>query len=296
MRVLGAVIKRTLVKFYDDQMTHHAAALTYYSLMSLFPAVLLGLSLLTLIGQYPETYNSIIGYLGDVIPDSALEPLDASLKAALRNKSSAVTGLAVSVVLTFYGTTGVLEAARRALNVVFEKDGGGRSFVRRKSIDVLLTIALMGLILTSMVMLFVGGSFAEDMLGFIGLGGTAADIWGVVRWPGALAVTMLVFAVIYYFVPDVEHRGFRWITPGAVAAVVIWLAASLGFSFYISSVADVGAIYGTFAGAIILVGWLWLTNVALLFGAELDAEIEREKELDEGVPMEETLDLPVKTG
>jgi membrane protein len=295
MRATGAVIKRALIAFYDDQMTHHAAALTYYSLMSLFPAVLLGLSLLTLIGQYPETYDSIIGYLSDVVPGSALEPLDASLEQALQNKSSAVTGLVVSVVLTFYGTTGVLEAARRALNVVFEKEGGGRSFLRRKSIDVLLTIALMGLILVSMVMLFVGGSFAEDMLGFIGLGETAADIWSVLRWPGALAVTMLVFAVIYYFVPDVEHRGFRWITPGAVAAVLIWLAASLGFSAYISSVADVGAIYGTFAGAIILVGWLWLTNVALLFGAELDAEIERQKELGEGVPMEETLDLPVKT-
>ena len=296
MRVTGAVIKRTLISFYDDQMTHHAAALTYYSLMSLFPAVLLGLSLLTLVGQYPETYDSIIGYLRGVVPESVIEPLDASLEQALRNKDSAVTGLVLSVALTFYGTTGVLEAARRALNVTFEKEGGGRSFVRRKSVDVLLTIALMGLILVSMVMLFVGGSFAEDMLGFIGLGETAAEVWSVARWPGALAVTMLVFAVIYYFVPDVEHRGFRWITPGAVVAVLIWLAASLGFSLYISSVADVGAIYGTFAGAIILVAWLWLTNVALLFGAELDAEIERQKQLDEGVPMEETLDLPVRSG
>ncbi len=200
------------------------------------------------------------------------------------------------MILTFYGTTGVLEAVRRALNVTFEKEGGGRSFVRRKSIDILLTIALMSLILASMVMLFVGGPFAEDMLGFVGLSENAADVWAVVRSPGALAVTMFVFAVIYYWVPDVEQRGFRWVTPGAIAAVLIWLAASLGFSVYISSVADVGAIYGTFAGAIILVAWLWLTHVALLFGAELDAEIEREKQLSEGVPLEETLDLPVKTG
>ena len=296
MRATGAVIKRALLAFYDDQMTHHAAALTYYSLMSLFPAILLGLSLLTLIGQYPETYDSIMGYLEDVVPESALEPLDASLEQALQNKSSAVTGLILSVILTFYGTTGVLEAARRALNVTFEKEGGGRSFVRRKSIDILLTIALMTLILASMVMLFVGGPFAEDMLGFVGLSETAADVWAVLRWPGALAVTMFVFAVIYYWVPDVEQRGFRWVTPGAIAAVLIWLAASLGFSVYISSVADVGAIYGTFAGAIILVAWLWLTHVAMLFGAELDAEIEREKQLGEGVPLEETLDLPVKTG
>jgi len=134
------------------------------------------------------------------------------------------------------------------------------------------------------------------MFGFLGLGPTAAEVWGIARWPGALAVTMLIFAVIYYVVPDVEHRGFRWVTPGAVVGVLIWLAASIGFSTYISQVANVGAIYGTFAGAIILVGWLWLTNVALLFGAELDAEIERQQQLGEGVPMDETLDLPVRTG
>ena len=295
MRSTWAVIKRTLVAFYDDQMTHHAAALTYYSLMSLFPAILLGLSLLALIGQYPATYDAIIGYLRDVVPESALAPINASLEQALRNKGSAITGLIVSVVLTFYGTTGVLEAARRALNVAFESDGG-RSFLRRKSIDIGLTIALMGLILTSAVMLFVGGGFARDMFGFIGLGPTGADIWSVIRWPGALTVTMFIFAVIYYVVPDVEQRGFRWVSPGAVAGVLIWLAASLGFSTYISQVANVGAIYGTFAGAIILVGWLWLTNVALLFGAELNAEIERQKELGEGVAMADTLDLPAKTG
>ena len=295
MRSTWAVIKRTLVAFYDDQMTHHAAALTYYSLMSLFPAILLGLSLLALIGQYPATYDAIIGYLRDVVPESALAPINASLEQALRNKGSAITGLIVSVVLTFYGTTGVLEAARRALNVAFESDGG-RSFLRRKSIDIGLTIALMGLILTSAVMLFVGGGFARDMFGFIGLGPTGADIWSVIRWPGALAVTMFIFAVIYYVVPDVEQRGFRWVSPGAVAGVLIWLAASLGFSTHISQVANVGAIYGTFAGAIILVGWLWLTNVALLFGAELNAEIERQKELGEGVAMADTLDLPAKTG
>ena len=107
---------------------------------------------------------------------------------------------------------------------------------------------------------------------------------------------MFIFAVIYYVVPDVKQRGFRWVSPGAIAGVLIWLGASFGFSTYISQVANVGAIYGTFAGAIILVAWLWLTNVALLFGAELNAEIERQKQLGEGVPMDETLDLPGRTG
>ena len=294
MRSALAVSKRTLVSFYNDQMTQHAAALTYYSLMSLFPATLLGLSLLGLLGQYPSTYNAIINYLRDVVPHSALVPLDSSLRQALQHKGSAVTAFAVSVALTLYGTTGVLEAARRALNVVFELEGGGRSFLRRKSTDIVFTFVLMGLVLASLIMLFVGGQFADDLFGFIGLGSTAAAIWNVARWPGALAVTMLIFALIYYVTPDVKQRAFRWVTPGAFVGVLIWLAASIGFSVYISQVANVGALYGAFAGAIVLVAWLWLTNVALLFGAELDAEIERHKELGEGVPESETLNLPTR--
>ncbi len=294
MRSAVAVIKRALVSFYDDQMTQHAAALTYYSLMSLFPATLLGLSLLGLLGEYPSTYNAIINYLRDVVPHSALVPLDSSLRQALQHKGSAVTAFAVSIALTLYGTTGVLEAARRALNVVFELEGGGRTFLRRKSTDIIFTFVLMGLVLASLIMLFIGGRFAGDLFGFIGLGPTAASIWSVARWPGTLAVTMLIFALIYYVTPDVKQRAFRWVTPGAFVGVLIWLAASVGFSAYISQVANVGALYGAFAGAIVLVAWLWLTNVALLFGAELDAEIERHKELGEGVPESETLNLPTR--
>ena len=294
MRSTGQVIKRTLVSFYDDQMTHHAAALTYYSLMSLFPATLLALSLLGLLGQYPSTYNAIIGYLRDVVPHSTLVPLDSSLRQALQHKGTAVTAFVFSTALTLYGTTGVLEAARRALNVVFEIDGGGRSFLRRKSTDIVFTFVLMGLVLASLIMLFVGGHFASDLFGFIGLGSTAASIWSIVRWPGALAVTMLIFALIYYVTPDVEQRAFRWVTPGAFVGVLIWLIASVGFSAYISDVANVGAFFGAFAAPIVLLGWLWLTNVALLFGAEVDAEIERQKELAEGVPEEQTLNLPTK--
>jgi membrane protein len=285
-------VGRSLRSFYDDQMTHHAAALTYYALMSLFPAVLVALSLLVLLGQYPQTYDAIVDYLRDVAPSSVVDPLDRSLRDALQRKGRAATALAISVVLALYGTTGALEAARRALNVVFELEGRGRSFVRRKTIDVLFTVVLMTLVLASLVMVFVGGRLAADLLGFAGLGDSAADVWAVARWPGAAAMAMLVFALIYYVTPDVKQRGFRWLTPGAVVAVLLWLAASLGFSAYVSNVADVGAFYGTFAGAILLVAWLWLTCVALLFGAELNAEIERERELSEGVPRGDTLNRP----
>jgi membrane protein len=274
-----AVVWRSLKSFYDDQMTQHAAALTYYALMSMFPVGLLALSLLVLLGQYPDTYDAIVSYLRDVVPASVLGPLDRSLREALQSRGTAATALAISVPLAFYGMTGALEATRRALNVVFELQGEGRSFLRRKTTDVLFSILLMALVLASLAMVLVGGRFAGDMLGFVGLGSTAADVWNVARWPGAVLMAMLVFALIYYVTPDVKQRAFHLLTPGAVVGVLLWLLASLAFSLYVSRVADVGAFYGAFTGAILLVGWLWLTNVALLYGAELNAEIERQREL-----------------
>jgi membrane protein len=293
MKRAGAIVKRTVLAFYYDQMTQHAAALTYYVLMSLFPALLLALSLLGLVGEYPRTYDAIIGYLRHVAPQSALVPLDHSLRAALRSQGTAATTLVIGVVFALYGTTGALEAMRRALNVVLEADGG-RSFLRRKAIDVISTFVLMTLVLVSLVMVFVGGGFAQDLLGFLGQGPKVAEIWDVARWPGALAVALFVFAYIYYVIPDVKQRSYRAVLPGAVLGVALWLAASIGFATYISRIADVGAIYGAFTGAIVLVIWLWLTSVALLSGAELNAEIERQHELDEGVALTDTLNRPTR--
>ncbi len=285
--------KRAFARFQKDQATDHAAALTYYGLMSLFPTVLLGLSLLGLLGQYPETYDAIMGYVREVAPGSVVAPLDRSLEQALQNKGTAATALAISVAVALYGATGVLEASRRALNVVFEIESG-RSFLRRKLVDVASTVLLLALALMTGILVFVGGGFADDLLGFIGLGPTATKIWSLARWPAALLVAMLVFSFIYFVTPDVQQRSWRWVTPGAVIGVLLWLLASWGFSTYISKVADVGAIYGAFAGAIVLVAWIWLTNVALLFGAELNAEIEREKEFRDGVPSRETLNRPAR--
>jgi membrane protein len=155
---------------------------------------------------------------------------------------------------------------------------------------------LLALVLVTGILVFVGGGFADDLFGFIGLGPTAAKVWSIARWPAALLVAMLVFSFIYFVTPDVRQRSWRWVTPGAVVGVLLWLLASWGFSTYISNVADVGAIYGAFAGVIVLLAWIWLTNVALLFGAELNAEIERQKELREGVPSLSTLNRPARQG
>jgi membrane protein len=278
--------KRSVVSFYDDQGTHHAAALTYYALMSLFPTLLLVVSLLGVLGEFPATYNAIVGHLRRVVPAVTLAPLDAAVRAALKSKGTAAAGLAIAIVTALYGTTGYLEAARRALNVVFESPRG-RSFLRRKLIDVASTFVLMALVLTTLLLMFAGGDVAREVLG-----PEAALAWRIARWPGAFASALLVFSFIYYVTPDVRQRGFRWITPGALTGVGVWLAASAVFSDYLANFKSFNVTYGSFAAAIILLVWLWLTNVAVLFGAEVNAEIERAKEISEGVPEPETLDLP----
>ena len=282
-RGLAGVVKRTVVSFYDDQMTHHAAALTYYGLMSLFPAILLGLSLLGLLGQYPETYDAIIGYLHEVAPDSVVSALDRSLEQALQEKGTAATTLVISVLLAFYGTTGVLEACRRALNVVFEVDGG-RSFFQRKLVDVISTIVLLTLALVTGILVFVGGGFAEDLLGFIGLGPEAADVWSIARWPAALLSAMLAFSFIYFITPDVQPRAWHWITPGAIVGRVAVARRVVGLLDLHLQGRRRGRDLRRVRGRDRPGGWIWLTNVALLFGAELNAEIEREKELARGRP------------
>jgi membrane protein len=280
------VAKRTVVAFYDEQATHHAAALTYYALMSLFPMLLLALSVLGLVGEYPRTYDAIIDYLRDVVPATTLAPLDDGLRAALRSKGTATTAFVVAVLVALYGGTGYLEAVRRALNAIFDVHQG-RPFLKRKLTDVVSLFLLLALVLVTVTLMFAGGGTVEDLLG-----PTAATAWSLGRWPAALAIALFIFSFLYWVTPDVSQRGFRWVTPGAVLGVGLWLLASAGFSEYLSRFSSLNVTYGSFAAAIILLVWLWLTNVALLFGAVLNAEIERSQQLQEGVPESRTLDLP----
>ncbi len=280
-----SVAKRTVVAFYRDQGTHHAAALTYYALMSLFPVLLLAVSLLGLLGEYPGTYNSIIHYLRQVVPATTLAPLNAAVRAALKSKGTAFAALMVGVATALYGATGYLESTRRALNVVFDAHHG-RSFVRRKVTDGLSALVLLALVLSTVVLMFAGSGVARQLLG-----ADAAAVWRIGRWPGALVCALVVFSYLYFVTPDVQQRAFRWITPGAAAGVMLWLLASAAFSAFLAHFSTFNVTYGSFAAAIILLVWLWLTNVALLFGAELNAEIERHKELAEGVPAARTLHL-----
>jgi membrane protein len=275
-----------VVSFYDDQGTHHAAALTYYALMSLFPVLLLLVSLLGVLGGYPSTYNAIVGHLRGVVPAVTLAPLTAAVKAAVKDRGTAAAALGVAVATALYGGTGYLEAARRALNVVFGAEHG-RSFVRRKLTDIASLFVLVALVLTTLVLMFAAGDVARRVLG-----PGAVSVWRIARWPAAFASALLVFSFIYYVTPDVRHRGFRWLMPGAFVGVAVWLAASAGFSEYLANFPSFNVTYGSFAAAIILLVWLWLTNLALLLGAEINAQIERANEIAKGAPEREPLSLP----
>jgi membrane protein len=240
---------------------------------------------LGVLGGYPGTYNDIVGHLHGVVPAVTL-PLKAAVRAALKSRGTAAAALVLATVTALYGGTGYLEAARRALNVVFEARHG-RSFVRRKLTDIASLFVLLALVLTTLVLMFAGGGVARSVLG-----PEAALAWRIARWPGAFVSALLAFSFIYYVTPDVRHRAFRWILPGALTGVAVWLGASAAFSEYLANFKSFNVTYGSFAAAIILLFWLWLSNLALLLGAEINKEIERANQIAEGVPEPDTLNLP----
>ena len=268
-------LKRAFQMFRAHGMTDWGASMTYYMIMSLFPALLIGISLLGLLGQQSLVADAV-QYLRDAgAPERTVDGVEESLSGLVESSGGKLgIGLVLGVLLGLNGASGAFGAAGRALNKVYGTDED-RSFVRKKAQDIGWTALVILLAVVAMVSVFLGGSVAEDVFGTIGLGETAATIWTYARWLVALAAMILLFGVIYAFAPDLEHRKFRWISPGAVLAVVIWLIASGLFFVYVSNFGNYGATYGAFAGAIILLLWLYITSLAFLLGGELNGDIER---------------------
>ena len=266
-------LKTAFKRFRKDDMNDHAAALTYYSLMSLFPALLFGVAVLGVFGQ-----QSLIGDTADYLktagaPQETVDAVTKALDSAQSHKGAGITALVLGLVLSLNSASGAFGAAGRALNKVWRVDEG-RGLVGRKLNDLAWTLCCLVLTIVTFVLIFLGGGLASDVLGWLGLGETAADVWRFVRWPAAVASAMLVYAVVYYAAPNVEVRRWQWITPGAVFGVLTWIVASALFFLYVSNFSSYSATYGAFAAAVILLVWLWLTNVVLLFGAELNAVID----------------------
>ena len=269
----AADFRRAFQRFQKDQVTDHAAALTYYALLSLFPALLFGVAVLGFFGQ-EELIADAAGFLRTVgAPGEAVDAVTSVLESAQGNRSTALTALVLGLATSLYGASGAFGAVGRALNVIWRVEEG-RSFVKHKLHDIRWTLVLLALVFLTLVMIFLGGALAEYVFDQIGLGATTAAVWRFARWPLALLAMVLIYAVVYYAAPNVEIRRFEWITPGAAFGVVTWLLASGLFFVYVAELSTYAATYGAFAGAVILLVWLWLTNVVMLFGAELNAVID----------------------
>jgi membrane protein len=265
--------KRAFARFQRDQVTDHAAGLTYYTLLSLFPALLFGVALLGVFGQQGLISNAADFLRSVGAPKDTVRSVTQALAGTQHDKGKAVGALVLGLATSLYGASGAFGAVGRALNAIWRVQEG-RSFVKHKLHDIGWTAILLALVLVTFVLIFLGGSLSEFVFNQIGLGSTTAAVWRYARWPAALLAMVLIYAVVYYAAPNVEIRRFQWITPGAAFGVVAWLAASALFFLYVANFGSYGATYGAFAAAVILLVWLWLTNVVLLFGAELNAVID----------------------
>jgi membrane protein len=269
------VLVRTFKSFQAHSMTDHAASLTYYAMMSLFPALLAIVAVLGLVGTQ-NLITDAVEYARDNGADpSVTDAIQASLESAISKSGGAVSiALVLSIAISLNGASGAFAGAGRALNIVYGVEDD-RGFVRKKAESLLYTLLVLVLAIITLVCLFLGGTLAKDVLGVVGLGDAGATAWSYLRWVVALLCTMLIYAVVYAFAPDISPRRFRWISPGAMLGVLLWLLASAAFFFYVSNFSSYGATYGAFASAVVLLLWLYITNLCLLLGGELNAELER---------------------
>jgi membrane protein len=277
----GGTLKRTLKEFSEDNLTDWAAALTYYGVLALFPAIVALLSIIGLIAD-PKT---ITDALTAVLPGGAADTVKPVIDQ-LASSQAAGFGLVLGLVGAIWSASGYVGAFTRAANVVYETPEG-RKVWKLKPLQLLVTLigVLFAAVIVAMVVL--SGPIVEAIGRGLGLNDTVLTIWNIAKWPVIVVLVALMIAVLYYSTPNVKLRGFKWVSPGAGVALLVWAVASALFAFYVANFGNYNKTYGTLAGVIIFLVWFWLTNVAILFGIELDAEIERTKELKEGVPRAE---------
>ena len=269
-------VKRAFKQFQAHGMTDHAAALTYYAMMSLFPALLVIVSLLGLVGNQGLVTDAVSYARDNGAPKEVVDALQASLSTVVDAGGAVSAALVLGILISLYGAAGAFGGAGRALNTVHGVEET-RPFLTHKLGDLAWTLVVIALTIVALVSVFLGGKIAGDLFGRIGLGDTAAAIWRFARWFVAVASVLGVYAIEYAFAPNVHPRRIRVLSSGAVTGVLIWILASAGFFVYVSNFGKYGATYGAFAGAVILLLWLYVTNIAFLFGAELNAAVDRRR-------------------
>jgi membrane protein len=284
------VLRKTAREFQQDQCTDLAAALTYYAVLSLFPALLVLVSLLGVFGQGRKTVDAVMQIAAGVVPSDAMNLLRQPIEQLVQSPSAGVA-LITGALVALWSASGYIGAFGRAMNRIYEIDEG-RPIWKLRPLQLVLTLAGLVLATAVAVMLVISGPVAEAVGDAIGAGSVAVTMWNIVKWPVILVCVVLAVAVLYYSTPNVKQPKFRWISVGAVFAILLWILASVLFGLYVSNFGSYNKTYGTLAGVIVFLLWLWITNLALLFGAELDAELERGRQLQAGMPAERDLQLP----
>ena len=284
------VLKRTVSEFRDDNLTDWAAALTYYGVMSLFPMLIVLVAMLGLVGQQ-NTVDTLIGSLDEAGLSTMADNIREPLEGVVNSKGGAGALLGFGLLGALWSASGYIGAFMRASNAIYEVEEG-RPFWKLRPLQIAITLT--GVLLLSLVAigLVVSGPLAEAIGDAIGLGDTAITLWGVAKWPVMLAIVMGMFAALYYIAPNVRQPKMRWVSPGGVVGVLLWIVASLAFGFYVSNFGSYNKTYGTLGGVISFLVWMWISNIAILLGAEFDAELERERELKAGLPAQEEIQLP----
>jgi membrane protein len=277
-----ATLKRTVLEFSEDNMTDWAAALTYYGLLSLFPALIALVSILGLFGDPQSTTRTITDVVTQIGPSSAAETFSGPIKSITSNRGAAGILFVVGLAVALWSASGYVGAFMRAANVIYETPEG-RPFWKLRPLQMAVTLAMLLMLALVALALVLTGPIVDAVARPLGIGSTAVTIWEIAKWPILLLVVVLMFAVIYHAAPNVKLPGFKWVTPGALLAVAVWLIASAAFAFYVSHFGAYDKTYGTLGGVIALLVWLWISNLALLFGMELNAERERSRELAAGV-------------
>ena len=284
------VLRKTLREFSKDQCTDIAASLTYYAVLAMFPAIIALLSLVSLVGQGPSTVKTLLGILKQVGAGSVAKTLQGPL-LELSNTPGAGFALIVGLLGALWSASGYVGAFGRAMNRMYEIREG-RPIWKLRPAMLLLTLVLVLLAAVTLVGLVVSGPVAQAVGDAIGLGSTAVTIWNIAKWPVLLAVVVVTVGLLYWGTPNIKQPKFRWLSVGAAVAIGIWILLSVLFGFYVGNFSSSDKTYGSLAGVIVFLLWLWITNLALLFGAELDAELERGRELVAGIEAEETVQLP----
>ena len=280
-----ATLKRTVREFQDDSLTDWAAALTYYGVLSIFPGVLVLISVLGLLGD--RATEGVRDTVGQAVPEENIRRIiESAIDQAGQSGGLASIAAIIGLVAAFWSASGYVAAFMRASNSIYDVPEGRPIW---KTLPVRLGVtAVIGvmLLISAVIVVFTGG-LAEQAGNAIGLGETAVTVWNIAKWPVLLVLVSLMFAILYWASPNARHGGFRWVSPGGVLAVVLWLVVSGLFALYVSNFGSYNKTYGAVAGVIIFLVWLWLSNVAILLGAEFDAELERSRAIAAGHPADE---------